>query len=133
MKTRTQTQNSRVGLIAILKFIKSLFISLIITFACIIVFAFVIKWTGLADCYITPVNLVIKAISVFAGAFILTKKQSGGLIKGGVFAVIYTLISFTIFSILAGGFHLGLGLVSDFAFNIVVGAVAGIIGVNKQK
>ncbi len=132
-KTQTKTKTNSQNTVAILKYLRSLFVSLIITFASIILFAFIIKWAGLDDNVISPVNLVIKGVSVLVGALILTKGASKGLINGIVFALVYTLVCFTIFSILAGTFALGLGLVSDFAFTAVCGGLAGIIGVNIKK
>lgn len=133
MKTKTENKEKSEGLIKVLKYLKSLFISLIITFAAIIIFAFVIKWTSLPDSVITPVNLVIKGVSVFLGALVLTKGSSHGLLNGLLFALVYTLFAFTIFSALAGELSLSLGLVLDFAFTAVVGMIAGIIGVNIKK
>lgn len=130
-KTETKTRSE--GKVQILRYVKSLFVALIITFACIIIFAFVIKWANLPDGVIGPVNLVIKAISVFFGALVLTKRGTKGLFNGIIFALVYTLISFVIFSLLAGGFVLGLGLVSDFAFNAITGAIGGAVGVNIKK
>ena len=114
-----------------LSFIKCLFISLIITFASIILFALIIKWASLSDSIITPVNLVIKALSVFVAVLVLTKNKSRGLIKGVVFAIVYTFTSFVVFSVLAGEVVLGLGLIADFSFNILVGAITGLLF--KQK
>ena len=130
-KTETKTRSE--GTVKILKYIKSLFVALIITFACIIIFAFVIKWANLPDSVIAPVNLVIKALSVFVGAIILTKNGKKGLINGIIFALVYTLVCFVIFSALAGGFVLGLGIVSDFVFNALAGAIGGILGANLKK
>ena len=128
-KTAYKEKNQAVVLA--LSFLKCLFIALIITFASNILFAFVIKWVGLSDSVITPVNLVIKALSVFIAVLVLTKNKTRGLIKGISFAIVYTFASFIIFSILAGEFVLGLGLVADFAFNIIVGAITGLLF--KQK
>lgn len=133
MRTKTKSKERSEASLAILKYIKSLLISLIITFACIILFAFIIKWSSLPDSVISPVNLVIKGVSVFVGALVLTKSSTKGIVKGLIFSVIYSLVSFSVFSILAGEFILGLGLVADFAFTAVVGAIAGIIGVNIKK
>ena len=133
MKTKTEKKERSEGAIKILKYFKSLLISLIITFAAIITFAFVIKWANLPDSVITPVNLVIKAVSVFFGAMILTKGSTKGLLNGLIFALVYTLMAFTVFSILAGEFSLGLGLVADFGFTAIVGVIGGIIGVKIKK
>ncbi|MBQ7466788.1 MAG: TIGR04086 family membrane protein [Clostridia bacterium] len=97
------------------------------------IFAFVIKWANIPDSAITPVNLVIKAFSVFLGSIFLTKNGTKGLINGVLFALIYTMLSFTTFSLLAGEFVLGMGLVSDFAFNTIAGAIGGIMGANLKK
>lgn len=133
MKTETQKQNVGILKKSIFRYVKSIFVSLIITFACIILFAFVLKWANLPDKVISPVNMTIKALSVFLGAIVLTKGSTKGMLQGLVFAGIYTLLAFTIFSLLAGEFTLGLGLVSDIGFAVVVGAIGGMIGVNIKK
>jgi len=133
MSAKTERKEKSEGTITILKYVKSLFISLIITFASIILFAFIIKWASLPDGVITPVNLVIKGLSVFAGVLVLTKNTSKSLIKGVVFAILYTLLAFTIFSCLAGTFVLGFGLVSDFAYSIAVGIIASCIRALRKK
>ena len=132
MLVKSKHKDRNEGVIAILKVIKSLFISLIITFACIIVFAFIIKYFDLNDNIISPVNLVIKAISLIVGILFLNKNSSKNIIKGIIFAIIYTMISFLIFSLLAGELVLGFGLVSDFGFNIIVGIVACVLSALKN-
>ena len=133
MASKTEKKEVSVGTKIIFGYVKALMLSLIITFASIILFAFIIKWANLSDEVISPVNLVIKAVSVFVGAFVFTRGQTKGLLKGFLFAVLYTLVAFVIFSSLAGTFVLGLGLVADFAFTGLVGAIAGVVGVNSKK
>ena len=131
--TQSQTKTKSEGTIKVLKYIKSLFISFIVTFAAIIIFAFIIKLANIPDKAIGPVNLIIKAVSVFLGTLVLTKNGTKGLVNGVLFAFVYTAIAFTIFSLLAGEFVLGFGLISDFAFNAIAGAIGGIIGANIKK
>lgn len=133
MALKTQYKERTEGGKTILRYVKAMLISLIITFACIIIFAFVIKYANLNDNVIAPVNLVIKGLSIFVGAFVLTKGGSRGLLNGMLFAVIYTIIAFAVFSILAGTFVLGLGLIADFAFAVVVGGIGGLLGVNRKR
>lgn len=133
MKTETQKQNEGIIKQNIFRYLKALFVSLIITFACIILFAFIIKWASLPDKVISPVNMAIKAISVFFGAMVLTRNSTKGMLQGLLFAGIYTILAFTIFSILAQKITLGLGLVADLAFAVVVGAIGGAVGVNVKK
>lgn len=117
----------------VFRYLKGLLVSLIVTFALIILFALIIKWTSLDDKYISPINMVIKALSVFLGAIVLTKGSSKGALQGILFAIIYTILSFTIFSILARTLSLGLGLLTDFGFAAAVGGIGGIIGVGIKK
>lgn len=134
MKTKTETVKTESPLKSnIFRYLKALFVSLIITFALIIIFAFVIKWASLDDKFISPVNMAIKGLSVFFGAMVLTKNSSKGILQGLLFAGLYTIFAFTIFSILAQKLTLGLGLVADLAFSLVVGAIGGILGVNLHK
>lgn len=133
MKTETQKQNEGIIKQNIFRYLKALFVSLIITFACIILFAFIIKWASLPDKVISPVNMAIKAISVFFGAMVLTRSSTKGMLQGLLFAGIYTILAFTIFSILAQKLTLGLGLIADLAFAVVVGAIGGAVGVNVKK
>lgn len=130
---KAEKKERTAGSIFVFKYIKALMLSLIVTFASIILFAFIIKWASLPDSVISPVNLVIKGVSVFLGALVLTKGGNKGLLKGFLFGALYTLLSFVIFSCLAGTFVLGLGLIADIAFAGIMGAVAGILGVNIKK
>ena len=133
MKTETQKQNEGIIKQNIFRYLKALFVSLIITFACIILFAFIIKWASFPDKVISPVNMAIKAISVFFGAMVLTKNSTKGMLQGLLFAGLYTLLAFIIFSILAQKLTLGLGFVADLVFAVVVGAIGGMVGVNVKK
>ena len=133
MGAKTKNKEINVGAIALLKLIKGLFAALIITFAGVIIFAFTIKWASLDDSIIPSVNLGIKAISILLGVLIINKNANKKLINGVIFSILYTLISFIIFSLLAGNFVLGFGLIADFGFNIMVGAVASLLSAIKNK
>ena len=129
-KTNSMTAENFGG---VSRFIKGLIVSFIITFACIILFAFLIKWFDFSDKIISPVNLGIKALSVGFGTLIFARKSSKGILKGVLFALIYTLIAFLLFSALAGVFNFSFGLVLDLLFTALVGAIFGIFGVNIKS
>lgn len=116
------------------QFLKGLVVALIITFACILVFALIIKFANLNDSVIVPINLIIKALSVAIGTIIFTKSKTGGLKKGMIFALSYITLAFVIFSALAGNFIFEISLLLDYVFAIIVGVIVGVIRVNvKQK
>lgn len=114
-------------------FIKGIIVSFIITFSLIIIFAFTIKWLTLNDSIISPVNLVIKGISIAIGSLIFTRKSTKGFLKGAIFGIIYTIIAFVLFSLLAGSISFNLGLLLDILFSVVIGSTMGIVGVNTKK
>ena len=71
----------------------------------ILVLAFLLKFTSIPDNVISPINQVIKGVSVFLGVFIgLKKSKEMGLLSGLLIGIIYTLIAFFVFSLLAGSF-----------------------------
>ena len=113
-------------------YIKGLIVALIITFASIIVFALIIKWANLSDKVITPVNLVIKGVSIMVGTIIFAKSGTGGLKKGLIFAASYITVAFVVFSALSHTFSLGVSLLLDYLFGLVVGGIVGVIKVNRK-
>lgn len=117
----------------ILQYVKGTILSLIITFACVIIFALSIKFFALADWVIAPINLVIKAISIFFGTLVFAKSKTKGLKKGIIFGLSYTTIAFLLFSALSASFDLSLSLLLDYLYAIAIGAIAGIIKVNTAK
>ncbi|MBO5394365.1 MAG: TIGR04086 family membrane protein [Clostridia bacterium] len=100
----------------------------------VLVFAFLLKFTNIPDSAITPVNQVIKGVSVFLGVFVGMKKiKELGLISGLLIGVVYTIAAFFVFSILAGGFVFDLTFITDIVFGAIIGGVCGIICVNLKK
>lgn len=97
----------------------------------ILIFAFVIKLTSVSDGLISPVNQAIKGMSVLMGCFYAFKQtKSNGLIKGILIGVIYTILSFMIFSLLNGQINLTKTLFNDTLFGAIIGAISGVIAIN---
>lgn len=108
-------------------------ISIITSLILIIIFALCIKWFTLKDTVITPINMVIKTVSIFLGMLILLKERKNGLAKGVIFGALYSLLAFIIFSLLLGSFSFGINMLVDFIFCAIVGGLSGIILVNIKK
>ena len=126
-KVKAETQSND-----FVQYLKALIVSLIITFAGILIFALVIKFTNLTDKAIVPVNLVIKALAIIIGTIIYTKSRTGGFKKSIVFALSYITLAFVIFSALSGTFNFTLSLLLDYVFAIVIGVIVGVIRVNSK-
>lgn len=116
----------------IFDFFKGLLVATLLSLGFVILFAFCMKWFMIADEFIAPITLVIKAVSVVSGSAIAIKGKSKGLLKGMSFGVIYILLAFIVFSMLANTFSIGLNTLLDVAFASLLGGIVGIVKVNKN-
>lgn len=115
-------------------FIKGVLVSLLATLIGIFLFALVLRFVDLNTVVIKIVNQVIKILSVLFGVKVCLKcNKSKGLLKGAVVGVLYTVLSYLIFSLLVSSFSFGLNLVYDILFLGVAGVVCGVIFVNSKK
>lgn len=115
----------------ILNYLKGLIVSMLVSFALVILLAFSLKWFSLSEKFISPLNLAIKTISVLFGACIAVKGETKGLIKGLIFGLLYILLAFVSFSFLANSFSFDLSLLLDILFACVAGGTVGVIKVNR--
>ena len=113
-------------------FVKGLIVASLCSLALVVLFAFCIKWFDIGDRYLNLITLSMKAVSVVIGSIFAVKGQSKGLLKGIVFGLFYVIVAFLIFSLLAGGFNLGLGFLFDLAFASLLGGIVGIVKVNRK-
>ncbi len=113
-------------------YIKGLIISLLLSFALVVLFAFLIKWISAIEGYIYVGTMVIKAVSSGLGAAVAVKGESRGLVKGVLFGLLYISLAFLVFSFLAGSFTFDSQTVLDFVASAIVGGIVGIIKVNKN-
>ncbi len=100
----------------------------------ILIFAFILRFTSISDDVITPVNQVIKGVSIFFGVFVGMKKhKSKGLLSGFLIGLFFTICAFLVFSVLDGAFQFDRTLLNDIIFGSVIGGICGIICVNLKK
>lgn len=117
-----------------LSLLKGVIIALCVSLVSILVFAFLLKFTNISESIITPINQIIKGVSIFFGTFLgLKKEKKMGLISGLLIGMIYTLLAFIVFSALNGSFVFSRTLITDFCFGGIIGAICGIICVNIKK
>ena len=124
MEKENQTEISSLFLAVLKGVITAIFVTLV----GVLIFAFVIKMTGLSSSAIRPVNQVIKSVSIFVGTLLgLKKNKSKSLVKGVLIGLFYAIISFVLFSILNKSFALNITLLIDIVFLSSIGAISGII------
>ena len=114
--------------------LKGSLISVCVSLVAILLFAFIIKLTGMGKGLIKVINQIIKAISIFLGTlFILKKTKQKGLLTGLTVGLFYTIIAFVVFSILNSKFVFDITLLIDLIFGTMMGAICGAICVNLKK
>lgn len=108
--------------------LKGTLISMIFTIAVILLFALIIKETGLKDNIIGPVNQVIKIAGILAASYFAVKGMADKQwLCGGITGIMYMLLSYLIFSLIDGAFgHIAL-LFSDLLMGMLIGIVFAII------
>lgn len=108
--------------------LKGVLISICVSLVGIFAFALVLKFVNMGDIIIKIINQIIKILSVFFGVRVTLKKdKSKALIKGVIVGILYTILSYFIFSLLVSNFSFGLNLIYDILFLGIAGALCGII------
>ena len=118
----------------ILNTIKGSFWGVAFSLVCILIFAFIIKFTSISENYIQPVNQVIKILSILFACFIIGKKvKKQGIFVGLLTGILYTILAFLIFSILDGQFSFGVNVLNDITFGSIIGMISGILCINLRN
>ena len=112
---------------------KGIGISLVATLVLLIVFALILTYTNISETVISPVIMVITAISILIGSSIVNMKiKRNGLVNGGIIGGIYILTIYLNSSILNWKFSLNLQSIIMIILAISFGILGGIIGVNQR-
>lgn len=114
--------------------LKGVLISVSFTLVAILLFALVIKYVGITENLISPINQVIKVVSIFFGTYFALKKDcSKGLVKGLFIGVLYTALAYILFAALSRSLNVNLTLLNDILFGMIIGAICGVIVVNLKR
>lgn len=108
--------------------LKGALISMVFTVAVILLFALIIKETGMADNVIAPINQIIKILGIIAASYFaikgMTEKQ---WLCGGMGGIMFILLGYLIFSLIEGMFGNVALLFSDMLMGMLIGVVFAII------
>ena len=111
--------------------IKGVLIALIFSAVSILLFALILTLFSIPSETIKPVNCLIKVLAVFIGC-LFSIKGGKGLIKGLIYGGIITLTAYLFFSIIGGNFIFSISFLWELLLGLSVGAVAGIVSVNRK-
>ena len=113
---------------------KSVLTAYLITLILTLIYSIILAYTSVSESTIPTCMFVINILSVFiASSIAVIKIKENGLKTGGLIGLTYVLIMYLLSSITSSGFALTSYAISTIIFNILLGMVGGIIGVNIAK
>lgn len=122
------------GLKKVATIIVSVFLAYAVSLILFMIYALVLEYTNVSESSIPIITNVIEMVSVFIGSSLaVIKIKEKGLINGALVGFIYILLLYLLSSFLGSGFGLNSYSISMIIFNIIIGIVGGIIGVNMCK
>ena len=115
------------------KIFKGVGISIIVTLIALLIFSVILTYTNVSENTISPVVIVVTALSILCGSSFSTKNiKKNGMINGGLIGLIYLLILYMISSILNWKFSLNMQSLIMILVGTTFGVLGGIIGVNRK-
>lgn len=113
--------------------LKGVVISIIFTIIFLFIFSIILTYTNISESFITPVIIVITAISIFIGSSIGNiKMKRNGLLNGALIGGIYLASIYLMSGIINQNFSLSTASIVIIIAGMVCGMFGGIIGVNKK-
>lgn len=115
----------------LVRILKGSIAAIVITLILLFLFAALLTYTNIQETTITPVVIVITAISILIGSSISTIKiKKNGMINGALVGIIYILTIYLISSITGSGFQCNMNAIIMIVASMIAGMLGGIIGVN---
>ena len=112
--------------------LKGVVIALCFSLITVSAFAAVLRFTGVGDKGIYPVNQVIKALAIVIGCLSGLRNEKGFL-KGVAVGLLFTALSYLAFSALGGDFSLSWVIFIELLLAVAVGGMSGALAVNLRR
>ena len=110
---------------------KGSMIAILITLIILFIFSIILTYTEIQENCITPVIIIITAISILIGSSSSTLKiKKNGLINGLIVGLIYFLVIYILSSVMGTGFAFNINSTIMLISILVSGMIGGVIGVN---
>lgn len=114
--------------------LRNVFIAYFFTLVLYFIYSLLLEFTPIPESSIPLFGFISSMFSVFIGSSLaVIKIRENGLINGGLVGGMYILILYLLSSIFSTGFSLNGYAFSMIIFNIIIGMIGGIIGVNMCK
>ncbi len=112
--------------------VKGLLLALACSLFFTVIFACVLRYGGLSSKVVYPVNQGIKVVSIALGALVFIRGEKGWL-KGLGVGLLFTALSYLVFSAIGGDFSLSWLIFVEVALGAFSGALCGVIAVNLRR
>lgn len=109
----------------ILQSLKAGILSLVFSCIGVLVLALIAKLCGIGEGVLPIINQVLKVIAVVLGTLIAVKDEKF-LIKAVIGAIIFWALSFAVFAIMGGQFHIG-QIALDLGLALVAAVIVAVI------
>ena len=97
-----------------------------------LLFTLIIQIFCLPTSAIAPVNQVFKVLAIIFGGMLFIREDRG-LVKGAALGAVSIVLTYLLFSAIAGSFSISWTFALELIIGSVAGAVTGIIAVNIKK
>ena len=116
-----------------LNIMKGVGISLAFTLVFLLIFSAILTYTNINEEWISPVIIVLSAISILIGSSIGNLKiKKNGILNGALIGGIYFIILYLISSLISMKFSVNIETLIIILVGMAFGILGGIIGVNKK-
>ena len=122
-KTAGATVSERV-----LNCVRAALLACVVTAIFILLLALLLKWSAVPVDSLHLANTIIKAAcACLAGVAAARRIERYACLYGGAAGLLYILIAYVVFSLIEGGFDVGLAMLSDLLLGVVCGLGAAAI------
>ena len=97
----------------------------------ILIYSILLAYTSIPESSIPICVFVFSLLSVFLASSIVSMKiKENGMKNGGIVGFLYILLVYLISGLYSGNFVLTSEMITTIIFNILLGMIGGIVGVN---
>lgn len=110
------------------RILKSLGAAVLVTVACVAVFALLMQWLRPAEGVVRIVNQVLKLVSIGVGVYVAVGRGcEGGLLKGALVGLLYMAVGVGVYALLSGQGASMSAYLADLGMGIAGGGIVGMI------
>ncbi len=97
----------------------------------ILIYSVLLAYTSIPESSMDTCVFIFSLLSVFiASSLVCVKTKENGMKTGGIVGLLYILLIYILNSIVIGNFSLTSQTITTIIFNVLLGMIGGIVGVN---